>query len=81
MTRPDPLPEAVRVGTPTLKALYLYLLPLGTVALTRRELADLTGLSWRTMNGAFDTLEDAGLLEYEGERVPRQTTPYRVKKP
>lgn len=81
VTRPAPLPDAVRGGTPTLKAVYLYLLPLGTVDLTRRELADLTGLSWRPLNEAFDALERAGLLVYEGERVPRRTTPYRIKRP
>lgn len=79
--RPFELPDAVREGTPTLKALYLYLLPLGTVELTRRDLAERLGLSWRSLNEAFKLLEHEGLLEYEGKRVPRKTTPYRIKKP
>ncbi len=77
--RPYPLPDVVRNGSSALKVLYLYLRPLGTVTLTRRALAELLGISWRPLNEAFDTLDAEGLLEYEGERVPRRTTPYRIK--
>lgn len=77
--RPVPFPDVVRNGSSALKIVYLYLRPLGTVALTRRALAALLGVSLRPLNEAFGTLERAGLLEYEGARVPRKTTPYRIK--
>lgn len=80
MSRPAPaLPDVVRAGTPTLKILYLYLRPLGTATLTRRELAELLGVSLRPLGEAFAVLERHGLLEYEGERTARRMTPYRIK--
>ena len=79
MTRPAPLPDVVRTGAPTLKVLYLYLQPLGVVELTRRELAELLGVSLRPLNEAFTVLERHELLEYEGERTARRMTPYRIK--
>ncbi len=80
MGYPAPLPEAVRTGSAAVKVVYLYLLPLGWVDLTRRALAERLGVTPLTLNRALKQLEREGLLEYQGERTPRQTAPYRIAK-
>lgn len=63
-TEPPTLPEALLGESPLVKFLWAWLLPLGEVRLSTREVGALTGLSQPAVASALSRLKNIGLLTY-----------------
>ena len=78
--KPPTLPKKLLGAPVTTKIVWLYLLPLGWVRYSNRELARTLGISSPSVNAALQHLEslDPPLAEYQGERAPRERHTYRA---
>lgn len=59
--RPD-LPEVLRREAPTVKLLYLWLLPQGTVSWSQREIAAALGITQANVSRAMNRLGELGMI-------------------
>lgn len=77
---PAPLPEPLLGESPATKFLYTWLLPQGLVSYTVRDLAEHTGLSYKSVSDGLRRLKMLSLLEEVGSAHPPKRRTYKVLK-
>lgn len=77
---PAPLPEPLLGESPATKFLYTWLLPQGLVSYTVRDLAEHTGLSYKSVSDGLRRLKMLSLLEEVGSSHPPKRRTYNVLK-